>query len=179
MALITLNPNQVISNNGWSNPTNIFSNTGGSTTDMVEPVEENKLLLGLSNTGLSSGTGINSIKVILNNLFIESKSSVEGLLTVAIKRGDEDFSYYTENTDFTNTPTNYSQTLRTEAGSGTPWTVSLVDNISLNITINNDVTTFPVKIGNIALEVNYNLFQSTPLELTSGIIKLTSGKITI
>ena len=177
MPQVNLVPDAVIANNGWANPENIFT-TNNIHTTYSEVVEGNTLKFSLSNLG-SGISLINSIRVGLNRLFITSKTSTTGYINVQILRGSEDEIYYSEDVVFNQNALNYLQTTRSEVTSGVKWTQSLVNGIQIQIRVNNEeTTTFPINLDQVYLVVDYSTGEG-PIELTSGFIELTSGKIII
>ena len=73
----------------------------------------------------------------------------------------------------------YLETTRSEVTSGVKWTQSLVNDIQIQIRVNNEeTTTFPINLDQVYLVVDYSTGEG-PIELTSGFIELTSGKLII
>ena len=182
MPTVTLNPGTIVSSNGWTNPANIASDNNVYST-YAEATEGNALLIRLNSTGLASNIDINSVRVGLGGLFVQSKTPATGLIGVQIlKASNTSAVYYDESLDFNNNPLSYLQTLRTEASSGVNWTVGAaatsVDDLALKITVIDGESSFPIFLDHAFIIVDY-IAATSPFKITEGIIKLTSGKVTI
>ena len=179
MPQLILRPDAIYDNinEGWASPEHVFTDNGVVTT-YAEPTEENGLTLSLVDTGLPSTYTINSVRIGLDGLMIISKTPANGVLRIKIMKGSTSTVYYDESTTFNQLPIGYLQTLRTEAASGDPWIVNRVNDIRLILNVVEEESTLPIILDNIYLTVNYDL-PSSPIKITSGVVKLTSGKIII
>tara|TARA_R110001592_G_scaffold151256_2_gene377663 strand:- start:3608 stop:4147 length:540 start_codon:yes stop_codon:yes gene_type:complete len=179
MPQIVLRPEGIVANinEGWTSPEHVFHDDG-VVAAFTESTEENGLTLTLGDTGLPLTYTINSVRIGLDGLTVISKTPAEGTLGVKMMKGSTSGVYYNEGTTFNNNAIGYLQTLRTEASSGTPWTVSSINGIRLILNVVEEESTLPINLDQVYLTVDYNL-PSSPIKITSGVVKITSGKIII
>ena len=127
-----------------------------------------------------TAASINSIKFVIKDIVIQSKSAVENELNVTIM--DTLSQYYSTSHGYSSgafqTITGATQT--TSNGS-LAWTVSQVNDIRIKLVHSEPINSTPL-IDYIYYEVDYNI-AATPVQdfiiLSSGLIQLTSGKIII